>query len=171
MSDETVRKLAAVLAKNPKLQAIDLSLNACDQTLSQKISKYAKRNQLQAKADTVPQHVKTIVNLSFKAAKFGDIYKAIDDKLQAKRELEEKFTELDRRVTNYRRLSAERQGALKEAQNEYQEDIDELDKEIEHLEAVEARKNRLIDRDCEEMHKKCVKEHKEVEMLREFGKR
>lgn len=75
--------------------------------------------------------MRTIVALSFKAAKFGDIYKAIEEKMQAKSELDEKFAQMDKRLENYTRLSAERQSVLKEAQAEYQEDIEELDKEME----------------------------------------
>ena len=71
-----------------------------------------------------------------KASRFGDVYKQIQEKELTRREQQDKFNRLDRKVETYKRKSTDRYNLLSEAGREYQEDIDELDREIAYLTAA-----------------------------------
>jgi hypothetical protein len=118
----------------------------------------------------IPGHVKQIVALNLKATRFGEIYRQIDEKEAIRCEQQTKFDRLDKKVETFRRKSTERHTLLTEALKEYMEDIDELDREIAHLNMAEARSQKLLDRDYEEMHRRYVRERKEREMAKELVK-
>ena len=170
MNDQTARALLELVKRQSKLTHLNLGLNNFDQVIVQQIASLCAKNLERSIKSVIPSHVKQIVALNLKATRFGEIFRQIEEKEAVRCDQQTKFDRLDKKVNTFRKKSTERHTLLSEALKEYTEDIDELDREIAHLNTAEARSQKLLDKDYEEIERRYVRERKEREMVQELVK-
>ena len=55
----------------------------------------------------MPNHVKQIVALNLKATRFAGVYSQIEEKVTIRKEMEDKYKQLDKKVETFRKKSTE----------------------------------------------------------------